>query len=222
MTQPCIILVDDHTLFRKGLAELLERDGLIRVVAMTGNPAEVQALLSVHKPDALILDLNMPGTDGINLMQELKGMGYTLPILILTVSEAEEDLARALRAGANGYLLKSMEPNEVVDAVQRAAKGETVVAPAMTAKLVRLLDNKLSPAGSLLDTLTQREREILSHLAKGGSNKAIARELEISYDTVKLHVRHILAKLNLSSRVEAAVFAVEHKLAPGIENNKKP
>ena len=220
MSQPRLILVDDHTLFRKGLAELLERDGLISVVAMTGNPADVQDLLREHRPDVLILDLNMPGTDGINLMQELKSEGYTLPILILTVSEAEDDLARALRFGANGYLLKSMEPDEVVDAVQRAVKGETVVAPAMTAKLVSLLDAK-NTAESVLDSLTQREREILSHLARGESNKAIARQLDISYDTVKLHVRHILAKLNLSSRVEAAVFAVEHKLTPGLETGRK-
>jgi two-component system nitrate/nitrite response regulator NarL len=220
MSQPRLILVDDHTLFRKGLAELLERDGLVHVVAMTGNPADVQDLLRQHKPDVLILDLNMPGTDGINLMQELKAEGFAMPILILTVSEAEDDLARALRSGANGYLLKSMEPDEVVDAVQRAVKGETVVAPAMTAKLVSLLDAK-STTESILNTLTQREREILSHLAKGESNKAIARQLDISYDTVKLHVRHILAKLNLSSRVEAAVFAVEHKLAPGLEAGKR-
>ncbi|HEX8980114.1 MAG TPA: response regulator [Parasulfuritortus sp.] len=222
MSQPRIILVDDHTLFRKGLAELLERDGLISVVAMTGNPDEIRSLLRERSPDVLILDLNMPGTDGISLMQQLKGEGFAMPILILTVSEAEEDLARALRSGANGYLLKSMEPDEVVDAVQRAVKGETVVAPAMTAKLISLLDNKASSPNSLLDSLTQREREILAHLAKGGSNKAIARELDISYDTVKLHVRHILAKLNLSSRVEAAVFAVEHKLAPGLDPAKKP
>jgi len=219
--QTSILLVDDHTLFRKGLAELLERNGLIRVAAMTGSPGEIRTLLDTHRPDALILDLNMPDTDGITLMQELKAEGRSLPILILTVSEAEEDLARALRGGGNGYLLKSMEPDEVIDAIQRAVKGETVVAPAMTAKLVRLLDHKTSPAGSLLDTLTQREREILAHLAKGESNKAIARELDISYDTVKLHVRHILAKLNLSSRVEAAVYAVEHRLTPGLEIGRK-
>lgn len=219
--QTSIVLVDDHTLFRKGLAELLERNGLIRVVAMTGSPGEIRALLDAHRPDALILDLNMPDTDGITLMQELKAEGHSLPILILTVSEAEEDLARALRGGGNGYLLKSMEPDEVIDAIQRAVKGETAVAPAMTAKLVRLLDHKISPVGSLLDTLTQREREILAHLAKGESNKAIARELDISYDTVKLHVRHILAKLNLSSRVEAAVYAVEHRFAPSLEVGRK-
>ena len=204
-----IVLVDDHTLFRKGLAELLEREGAIHVAAITGQPAEVSAMLKDHAPDVLLLDLNIGGTDGIGVMQALRGVGFDLPVLILTVSEAEEDLARALRSGANGYLLKSMEPDEVVDAIVRAARGETVVAPGMTAKLVRMLDARNTP--SLLDSLTQREQEILTHLARGESNKAIARELDISYDTVKLHVRHVLAKLNLSSRVEAAVFAVENR-----------
>ena len=210
-----IILVDDHTLFRKGLAELLEQSGSIEVTAFTGKPDEVAMLLKAHRPDVLILDLNMPGTDGITLMQQLRADGFDLPVLILTLSEAEDDLARALRAGANGYLLKSMEPDEVVDAILRAQRGETVVAPAMTAKLVKLYDQKGQDATSLLDALTPREREILSHLSRGESNKAIARTLDISHDTVKLHVRHILAKLNLSSRVEAAVFAVEHRVAPG-------
>ncbi|MDO9226337.1 MAG: response regulator [Pseudomonadota bacterium] len=212
MSQLSIVLVDDHTLFRKGLAELLEREGAIRVADITGDPAQVSGLLKTHNPDVLILDLNIGGTDGISVMQDLRGEGFNLPVLILTVSEAEEDLARALRSGANGYLLKSMEPDEVVDAIERAARGETVVAPGMTAKLVRLLDTKNNSASSLMDTLTQREREILTHLGKGESNKAIARQLDISYDTVKLHVRHVLAKLNLSSRVEAAVFVVENRL----------
>jgi len=214
MTQMKIVLVDDHTLFRKGLAELLEREGAVKVAAITGNPDDVAGLLRAHSPDVLLLDLNLGRTDGITVMQQLRVEGFDLPVLILTVSEADEDLARALRSGANGYLLKSMEPDEVVDAIERAGRGETVVAPGMTAKLVRLLDFKNNAAPSLLDTLTQREREILSHLARGESNKAIARQLDISYDTVKLHVRHVLAKLNLSSRVEAAVFAVENRLSP--------
>ncbi len=221
MSQLRIVLVDDHTLFRKGLAELLERDGVVAVSAITGNPAEVAGLLRTHAPDVLLLDLNIGGTDGIQVMQELRAEAFMLPVLLLTVSEAEEDMARALRNGANGYLLKSMEPDELVDAIIRAARGETVVAPAMTAKLVRMLDGKNNSATSLLESLTQREREILKHLAKGESNKTIARELDISYDTVKLHVRHILAKLNLSSRVEAAVFAVENKLSPGFEASRK-
>lgn len=222
MSQLRIVLVDDHTLFRKGLAELLEREGAVQVAAITGDPLEVADLLRSHTPDVLLLDLNIGGTDGIQVMQELRAHGFMLPVLLLTVSEAEEDMARALRNSANGYLLKSMEPDELVDAIIRAARGETVVAPAMTAKLVRMLDGKNNSATSLLESLTQREREILTHLAKGESNKAIARELDISYDTVKLHVRHILAKLNLSSRVEAAVFAVENKLSPGFEAGRRP
>ena len=157
MSHTRIILVDDHTLFRKGLAELLEQSGHIEVTAFTGNPEEVSMLLKAHRPDVLMLDLNMPGIDGITLMQQLRGEGYDLPILMLTLSEAEDDLARALRSGANGYLLKSMEPDEVVDAILRAQRGETVVAPAMTAKLVKLYDQKGQDASSLLDALTPRD-----------------------------------------------------------------
>jgi len=208
-----IILVDDHTLFRKGLAELLERHGKVNVVGMSGNSSDARALLEEHKPDVAVIDLNMPDVDGITLLGQLRAEGYALPILLLTVSDAQDDLAAALRAGARGYLLKNMEPDEVEDAILRAARGETVVAPEMTGKLVNLLDQKQGSSDSLLSLLTQREREILSYLSRGQSNKAIARSLDISHDTVKLHVRHILAKLNLSSRVEAAVFAVEHKFA---------
>ncbi|MCL6556044.1 MAG: response regulator [Burkholderiales bacterium] len=213
MSEPIrVILVDDHTLFRKGLAELIERHGRIKVVAMTGNPAEARELIKTHQPDVAVFDLNMPGVDGITLIGELRQEGCTVPIVVLTVSDAQEDLAAALRVGARGYLLKDMEPDDVEDLLQRAARGETVVAPKMTAKLVNLLDQKRGTPDSLLAQLTQRERQILMHLSRGESNKAIARALDISHDTVKLHVRHILAKLNLSSRVEAAVFAVEHRL----------
>jgi len=214
MTAPIrVVLIDDHTLFRKGLAELLEHSGTVKVVGITGNADEARRLLRDEKPDVAILDLNMPARDGLSLLRDFREDGIDVPTLFLTVSNAESDLAGALRAGARGYLLKDMEPDEVVDAVQRAARGETVVAPAMTAKLVNLLDGNRNTPESLLNQLTVREREILSHLAQGQSNKAIARALNISQDTVKLHVRHVLAKLNLSSRVEAAVFAVERKLA---------
>ncbi|MBT9612723.1 MAG: response regulator [Burkholderiales bacterium] len=213
-----VVLFDDHTLFRMGLAELLERHGKVSVVAMSGKPSEAAALLDEHRPDVAVLDLNMPGTNGITLLTQLREAGHTLPILLLTVSDSQEDLAAALRAGARGYLLKTMEPNDVEDAILRAARGETVVAAEMTGKLVNLLDQKQGTPDSLLSLLTQREREILSYLSRGQSNKAIARALNISHDTVKLHVRHILAKLNLSSRVEAAVFAVEHKFATQGQN----
>ncbi len=212
-----VMLVDDHTLFRKGLAELLDGRDNIRVAATTGIPTDAAVLLDEAKPDVLVLDLNMPPHGGLALLRELQGKGWSKPTLILTVSDAEDDLANAMRAGARGYLLKDMEPGDVVDAIQRAVRGETVVAPAMTLKLVNLLQgggSKNAARENLLAQLTAREREILDHLAQGQSNKAIARALDISHDTVKLHVRHILSKLNLTSRVEAAVFAVEQKMSP--------
>lgn len=215
MSQPIrVLLVDDHTLFRMGLSELLEQRGTIKVVGATGNPDEARRILREENPDVVIMDLHMPPIDGLTLFRQLRQEGFTTPTLMLTVSNAEEDLTNTLRAGARGYLLKDMEPDDVVDAIQRASRGETVVAPTMTMKLVKLLQQEepASNPASLLDLLTQREREILTHLAQGESNKVIARALDISHDTVKLHVRHILSKLNLTSRVEAAVFAVEHKL----------
>lgn len=211
-----VLLVDDHTLFRKGLAELLERNEQISVAGVAGSAEDARQLLGELKPDVMVTDLHMQPVDGLSLLRQLQQEGNSIPTLVLTVSNAEEDLANVLRAGARGYLLKDMEPDDVADAIVRAARGETVVAPSMTMKLVGLLQNNQPAAqqpASMLDLLTQREREILSHLALGESNKVIARQLDISHDTVKLHVRHILSKLSLTSRVEAAIFAVEHKLA---------
>ncbi|HUJ87404.1 MAG TPA: response regulator [Burkholderiales bacterium] len=211
MEQVKAVLVDDHPLFRKGLAELFEHDGRIRVLGVAASLADARPLLA-GQPDVLIMDLNLPGQDGVESIRRLREEGLAIPVVALTMSEAEDDMAAALRAGARGYLLKSMEPDEVIEAIARAARGEVVVAPAMTAKLVRLLDGKPDATGSLMAQLTPREREILECLTQGKSNKAIAKELAISVDTVKLHVRNLLTKLNLSSRVEAAVYAVRHDL----------
>lgn len=212
-----VVLIDDHTLFRKGLAELLEQYGGIKVVGATGNVDEVYQLLRDRKPDVVVMDLNMPVLDGISLFRRLSDQGCNVPTLLLTVSNAEEDLASAVRAGVRGYLLKDMEPDDLVDAIQRAVRGETVVAPAMAMKMVNFLQLGQQPGTreAMLNLLTQREREILGYLAQGQSNKAIARSLDISHETVKLHVRHILSKLNLSSRVAAALFAVEHGVTSG-------
>ena len=205
------VLIDDHPLFRKGLAELLEHDGRIHVIGIAPDPDAARALIA-ERPDVIVMDLNMPGHNGAEAIRQLRAEGVEVPMVALTVSDAEDDMASALRAGARGYLLKSMEPDEVVEALTRAVRGEVVVAPAMTAKLVRLLEGKGAAQGSLMDHLTPREREILACLARGKSNKAIAQELGISPDTVKLHVRNVLVKLNLTSRIEAAVFAVRHDL----------
>lgn len=210
-----LMLVDDHTLFRKGLAELLQGRGCCTVVAATGSDEEARRLIKEERPDVLILDLNLPPRGGLALLRMLQSEGWSGPTLVLTVSDSEDDLANALHCGVRGYLLKDMEPDDVADAIARVLRGETVVAPAMTLKLVTLLQHgKPEKTEQLLQKLTSREREILDYLAKGLSNKAIARELAISHDTVKLHVRHILSKLNLTSRVEAAIFAVEQKAQP--------
>ena len=208
-----VVLVDDHALCRNGLTDLLHHRGNIRVVAALGDPELVAAALNEHQPDLQVLDLRMPSIDGLTLLRKLRAEGCDTPALILTMSDAEADLSAALRAGVRGYLLKDMEPEEVISAIERAARGELTVAPAMTLKLAQMLQ-KGSAKGDrkgLLDSLTERERQILEHLAMGKSNKAIARTLDISHDTVKLHVRHILSKLNLTSRVEAAVLAVESR-----------
>ena len=206
-----VVLVDDHALCRNGLTDLLHHRGNVHVVAALGDPELVAATLREHQPDLLVLDLRMPTTDGLTLLRRLRAEGCTTPALILTMSDSEADLGAALRAGVRGYLLKDMEPEDVIASIERAARGELAVAPAMTATLAHMLHSggKGSDRKGLLDSLTERERQILDHLARGESNKAIARTLDISHDTVKLHVRHILSKLNLSSRVEAAVLAVE-------------
>jgi two-component system nitrate/nitrite response regulator NarL len=223
MSEPIrVVLADDHTLFRKGLAELLEQHGRIRVVGIAGNGDDALRMVQEAQPDAAIIDLHMPPLGGLQLLRRLRAEHWTGAALVLTVSDDEDDLANALRAGAKGYLLKDMEPDEVVDAVQRAVAGETVVAPAMTLKMVKLLQagGAAQPKEDPFKNLTAREKEILQFLALGLSNKAIARELDISHDTVKLHVRHILAKLNLTSRVEAAVFIVERAAAPFLPKSK--
>ncbi|MDA8226044.1 MAG: response regulator transcription factor [Betaproteobacteria bacterium] len=207
-----VLLMDDHTLFREGLAELLERSGKVNVVGMTGNPDHALQLALDTQPDVMVMDLHMPGTGGIDMLQRFRQQQISLPTVILTVSDHQNDMANALRAGARGYLLKDMEPADVVQAIQRAAGGETVIAPAMTTKLVNLLDAKQDKKNQLLGQLTQREQQILGCLARGDSNKIIALSLGISHDTVKLHVHNIFAKLNITSRVEAAVFAVEQGL----------
>ena len=216
MNQPLkIVIVEDHSLCRTGLTDLLNQRGQMQVVAATGDGELVAELLRDHQPDLLVLDLRMPAIDGLSLLRRLRAAGFETPALILTMSDAQEDLSAALRLGVRGYLLKDMEPEDVISAIGRAARGELVVAPSLMLKLAQMLQTGApgTERKDLMSSLTERELQILEHLARGESNKTIARALEISHDTVKLHVRHILAKLNLSSRVEAAVFAVEARAA---------
>lgn len=213
-----VALVDDHSLCRRGLTELLTHQYGMTVVGATADIKELETLLRKEQPDLLVMDLRMEPLDGLQIMERLRKSGDDTPIVILTMSDADADLAAALRAGVRGYLLKDMAPDDVVDAIRRVAGGEMVVAPAMTVKMIGILQHgEPEPKEqNSLKQLTEREREILQLLAGGESNKAIAMTLGISNDTVKQHVRHILTKLNLTSRVEAAVlYAVEQRRAHG-------
>ena len=205
-----VLLIDDHGLFRAGLQGLLERRG-IEVVGAAGDGAAGLEMAAAHQPDVILLDMRMPAMNGFEVLQRLKSEGLEHPVVMLTTSADEEDLVKCLRNGAQGYLLKDIEPDELVNALHRTVAGETVVAKELTDVLARIVigkDEEPQDASPLAE-LTPREREILCHLAEGQSNKVIARKLGISDGTVKLHVKAILRKLNVHSRVEAAVFAVE-------------
>ena len=208
-----ILLIDDHTLFRTGLKELLERRGL-EVVGATGDGQVGVELALEYHADIVLLDLRMPRADGVSVLTNLKRVCPQLPVVMLTTSADEGDLIRCLRAGAQGYLLKDIEPDRLIDLLDETLRGTTVVAPAMTSVLARLArGDSISFVGeSRFSELTPRELEILSHVAAGQSNKAIARDLGITDGTVKLHVRSIMRKLDVKSRVEAAVLAVEEGL----------
>lgn len=209
-----VLLIDDHTLFRLGLKGLLERSDIEVIgAASTGQEGLIKA--SELSPDVILLDMRMPDMDGLTVLTKLREQGVSVPITILTTSEEERDLVECLRNGAQGYLLKDMEPEELVAALHKIVAGESVVAPQLASTLAKALQEKPQVQKTIdtpLSELTPREREIISHLAEGQSNKAIARDLGISDGTVKLHVKAILRKLNVRSRVEAAVIAVEQGL----------
>jgi two-component system nitrate/nitrite response regulator NarL len=210
-----IALVDDQSLCRRGLSELLARCYGFNVLGAVGTIEELRALIK-ESPDLLVMDLRMKPMDGLAMLEQVRKEGCTIPAVVLTMSDSETDLSNAIRAGVRGYLLKDMAPEEVVDAIRRVAAGELVVAPTMTVKMIDMLrgDQPGQEPKNSLKLLTEREREILQLLSRGESNKAIAQTLKISYDTVKQHVRHILNKLNLSSRVKAAVLFAKEQGAP--------
>ncbi|WP_331346633.1 two-component system response regulator NarL [Cellvibrio sp. UBA7661] len=206
-----IMLVDDHPLLRKGLRQLLTMSGDMEVVAEAGNGKDAIAMAVELDPDLILLDLNMQGMDGLETLRRLRDEGVTSRIVMLTVSDADEDVLSAISAGADGYLLKDMEPEEMLVQVDRALSGKMVLSEAVTQALATAIRNPASKAAVGSDSLTQRELEILKLIAKGLSNKLIARELDISDGTVKVHVKHLLKKLNLRSRVEAAVWMINQQ-----------
>jgi len=209
-----VLLIDDHTLFRAGLQGLLERLG-IDVVASAGGGQEGIKQVKEFEPDVVLLDMRMPDIGGIEVLKRLREDGAKMPIAILTTVDDENDLIDALQCGAQGFLLKGMQPDELVTALQDINEGKTVVAPDLTPILAKVVQGHApdrNPEPDPFSELTPRETEILGLLAEGQSNKVIARNLDISDGTVKLHVKAILRKLNIHSRVEAAVMAVQYGL----------
>ena len=208
-----VIIIDDHALFRAGLKNLLEQRN-IEVIGESANGLDGIEIAKSLSPDIILLDLRMPDMTGLDVLKCLRGEKITTPVVILTTSNDEADLIKALRSGAQGYLLKDMEPDELVGALRDIEKGKNVVARDLTDALARLVQGEtpIEDDKGPFAELTPREREILCLLAEGQSNKLIARNLGISDGTVKLHVKAILRKLGIHSRVEAAVIAVEQGL----------
>lgn len=207
-----ILLVDDHALFRSGICALLQRHPEFVVVGEATDGLSGFKQAKLLQPDIVLLDLHMPGVSGVEALQLIKESMPETCVIMLTVSEDAEDLLAAIRAGANGYLLKNIEMDALVDGINRALRGDAVVSAQLTGKLINGLQGG-DRISAERESLSPREREVLALLAGGISNKELARLLNVAESTIKIHIQHILRKLNLSSRVQAAVYAAEHGYA---------
>ena len=223
MNPIALLVVDDHNLFRRGLIALLQQDARFRVCGEAADMGEALRACQRLQPDLVLLDNHLPGVRGVDGIAALKEAAARARVLMLTVSEDADDLAAALQAGADGYLLKTVESEQLGGAIVRVLAGESVISPEMMTKLVNAYRGRgatpVAPAVPVgpeadegLELLSAREREVLSLIARGASNKHIARELQIAETTVKIHVQHILRKLKFSSRVQAAVYAAAQEL----------
>ncbi|MCP4875338.1 MAG: two-component system response regulator NarL [Gammaproteobacteria bacterium] len=212
-----VLVIDDHPLFRKGSEQLFQLDTSFNLVADAADGPSGIELTRELQPDLVLLDLNMKGMDGLAVLKQLKTDNPELLVIMLTVSNSEADIVSTLRSGADGYLLKDMEPEEILMKLHRAVEGQTVLDETISTLLANVLrSDNLSPPPNQVE-FTSREEEIVGLIAEGKNNKLIARELEISEGTVKVHVKNILRKLNLSSRLEVAVWAFEN----GYSNNPR-
>ncbi|MDP3848090.1 MAG: two-component system response regulator NarL [Pseudomonas sp.] len=203
-----LMLVDDHPMMRRGIRQLLELEDDFRIVGEANNGEEALALLEALQPQLILLDNNMPLLNGIETLKRLRQIGYSGKVLLFTVSDAEKDVRDALRFGADGYLLKDMEPEKLIQQVREALHGELVISPGLTRVLAQALRD---PQAANQVELTEREQQVLRMIAGGNSNKMIGRKLGITEGTVKVHVKNLLHKLGLRSRVEAAVWAMSHE-----------
>jgi two-component system nitrate/nitrite response regulator NarL len=203
-----LMLVDDHPMMRRGIRQLLELEDDFLIVGEANNGEEALALVDALQPQLILLDNNMPLLNGIETLKRLRQVGYSGKVLLFTVSDAEKDVRDALRYGADGYLLKDMEPEKLIQQVREALHGELVISPGLTRVLAQALRE---PQAANQVELTEREQQVLRMIAGGNSNKMIGRKLGITEGTVKVHVKNLLHKLGLRSRVEAAVWAMSHE-----------
>lgn len=205
-----VLVIDDHPLFRKGAEQLIKLDPEFSLIGEATNGKDGIDMYPQLQPDLVLLDLNMQDINGISVLKKLKQNQHKAIIIILTVSDSGYDIVAALQNGADGYLLKDMEPEEILVKLHHAIEGQTVIDESVSAQLASALrnENRVPPVDQV--DFTNREAQIVLLIAEGNSNKAIARELGISDGTVKVHVKNVLRKVNLSTRLEIAVWAFEH------------
>ena len=206
-----ILLIDDHPMLRSGVKQLISLESSLLVIGEAGDGKTGIQIAEEQDPDLILLDLNMPGMNGFETLDELRKRELSGRIILFTVSNYGDDLVNALKRGADGYLLKDMEPEELIIALKEAASGKMVVSPTLTSVLAESLRDNQTADDNNINTLTPRESDILELISHGLSNKMIARKLDIAESTVKVHVKHLLKKLNLKSRVEAAVWVLQQK-----------
>lgn len=212
MNVSSVAIIDNHPLFRQGIRQLLTLEPGLEVVAEASSGEEGIPLVLQHKPDLVLLDLNMKGLGGLKTLEAIKNHRPETMVVILTVSDASNDLVDTIRAGANGYLLKDMEPEELLLCIKDAVAGKTVISAELTGQLAKALHQESTAKHRSVKELTEREMQILRGLSDGKSNKLIARDLDITEGTVKVHVKNLLQKLNFHSRVEAAIWVVSNKI----------
>ncbi|MBC3381065.1 two-component system response regulator NarL [Serratia fonticola] len=206
-----ILLIDDHPMLRNGVKQLISMDPRLQVIAEASNGEQGVELAEMHDPDLILLDLNMPGLNGLATLDRLRQTALSGRVVVFSVSNHEDDVVSALKRGADGYLLKDMEPEELLKALHQAAAGQMVLSEALTPVLAASLRENRPAVERDIQQLTPRERDILKLIAQGLPNKLIARKLMITESTVKVHVKHLLKKMKLKSRVEAAVWVLGNK-----------
>lgn len=211
-TPSTVLIIDDHPLFRKGVSQLLALNDELHLIGEASSGEDGLEMAKGLEPDLILLDLNMKGMNGIETLRALREADLAARILILTVSDSAEDLVGAIRAGADGYLLKDMEPEELLERIVDAQKGRIVISESLNGLLARSLRDEAQTAERNVVPLTDREKDILGCLASGLSNKLIARDLNIAEGTVKVHIKNLLKKLRFRSRLEAAVWAIDQNL----------